>query len=161
MVSKDISTHGSQTSSPVASNVWPLMEFSHPLILSRLEFLKAAFWALLFFWFSSMISLTVENSPFLFADDSTLCRTICHPSFQQAAAYSLSADLDKITSWSNTWSMSFNPDKSHYVSPKGPFGAPPSTFSTILWKDLVNQKSASFFQHPSLLPAYQTHLQIP
>jgi len=41
MVSKTISTHGSQTSSPVAVNVWPKMEFFHPLFLSRLEFLKA------------------------------------------------------------------------------------------------------------------------
>ena len=63
-------SHDSQTSSPVAVNVWPLMEFSHPLFLSRLEFLKAVFWALYFFWFSSMISL--ENSLYLFADDSKL-----------------------------------------------------------------------------------------
>ena len=35
VVSKDISTHGSQTSSPVAAKVWPLIEFSHPLFLSR------------------------------------------------------------------------------------------------------------------------------
>ncbi len=32
------------------------MEYSHPLFLSRLEFLKASFWALFFFRFSSMIS---------------------------------------------------------------------------------------------------------
>ena len=35
------------------------MEFFHPLFLSRLEFLKVAFWALFFFWFSSMISPTL------------------------------------------------------------------------------------------------------
>jgi len=29
-VSKGISTHGSQTSSPVAANVWPFMEFTRP-----------------------------------------------------------------------------------------------------------------------------------
>ena len=70
------------------------MEFSHPLFLSRLEFLKAAFWALFFFWFSSMISPTVWKNPlYLFADDSTLCHTICHPSDRQAAASSLNADL--------------------------------------------------------------------
>ena len=57
MVSKAISTHGSQISSPVTA-VWPLMEFSHPLFLSRLEFLKAVFWALCIFWLSSMIYLT-------------------------------------------------------------------------------------------------------
>ena len=48
MVSKDISTHGSKTSSPVAVNVWSSMEFFHPLFLSRLEFLKVVFWALFF-----------------------------------------------------------------------------------------------------------------
>ena len=56
MISKDISTHDSRTSSPVAVNVWLLMEFSHLIFLSRLEFLKSVFWSLLFFWFSSMIS---------------------------------------------------------------------------------------------------------
>ena len=59
MVSKAISTHGSQTSSPVAVNMWPLMEFFHPLFLLRLQFLEVAFWALFFFWFSSMISPTL------------------------------------------------------------------------------------------------------
>ena len=48
MVSKAISTHGSQTFSPVTANVQHLMEFFHPLFLSRLEFLKAVFWALFF-----------------------------------------------------------------------------------------------------------------
>ena len=137
MVSKAISTLGSQTSSPVAVNVWPLMEFSHSLFLSRLEFLKAVFWALLFFWVSlKYLSDSLENPLYLFADDSTLYRTICQPSDRQATPSSLSADLDNITSWSNTWNMSFNPDKSHshYVSPNGPFETPPSTFSTILWK---------------------------
>ena len=32
------------------------------------------------------------------------------------AAFSLSADLGKITSWSNKWNMSFNPDKSHTLT---------------------------------------------
>ena len=59
MVLKAISTHSSQTSSPVAVNAWFLLEFSHLLFLSRLEFLKAVFWALFFFWFSSMISPTL------------------------------------------------------------------------------------------------------
>ena len=34
-------------------------KFSHPLFLSRLEFLKAVFCTLFFFWFSSMISPTL------------------------------------------------------------------------------------------------------
>ena len=65
MVSKAISTHGSQTSSPVVVNVWPSMEFSHPLFLSRLEFLKAVFSALFFFWFSSVISPTLWKILFI------------------------------------------------------------------------------------------------
>ena len=59
-----------------------------------------------------------------------------------SSLFTPTADIDKITSWSNTWNMFFNPDlisRSHYVSPKGPFRNvsrenPPSTFSTILWK---------------------------
>ena len=72
--------------------------------------------ALFFFWFPSTIYLTLENPLHLFADDSTLYRTICHPSVWQATASSLFADLDKITNWSNTWNMSFNPDKSHTLT---------------------------------------------
>jgi len=67
----------------------------------------------LFLVFIDDLSDSLENPLYLFADDSTLCRTMCHPSDRQAAASSLSADLDKIISWSNTWNMSFNPDKSH------------------------------------------------
>uniref|UniRef100_A0A8C4NM24 UTP--glucose-1-phosphate uridylyltransferase n=1 Tax=Eptatretus burgeri TaxID=7764 RepID=A0A8C4NM24_EPTBU len=55
-----------------------------------------------------MISPTLKNTLYLLADDFTHCCTICHLSCQQAAASSLSADLDKITSWSNTWNMSFS-----------------------------------------------------
>ena len=63
-----------------------------------------------------------------------LCRTICHLSDWQAAPSSLSANLDKITNWYNTWNMSFTPDKSHtptmslqkdHLEPPNP---PPSTF---------------------------------
>ena len=70
----------------------------------------------LFLVFINGVSDSLENPLYLFADDSTLCQTISHPSDWQAAASSLSADLDKITSWSNTWNMSFNPDKSHTLT---------------------------------------------
>ena len=70
----------------------------------------------LFLVFINDLSDSLENPLCLFADDSTLYRTICHPSDQQAAASSLTADLDKITSWSNKWNMSFNPDKSHTLT---------------------------------------------
>ena len=115
MVSKAISTHGLRTCSPVAVNAWLLTEFSHALFLSRLEFLEAVFWALCFFWFSSRIFLTLWKILYLLADDSTLCFTIPHPSDWQTADSSLSANLDELKSWLNTWNMntSFNPDISH------------------------------------------------
>ena len=53
------------------------------------------------------LSDSLENPLYLFADDSTLCRNICHPSDRQTAASSLTADLDKITNWSNTWTLTF------------------------------------------------------
>ena len=65
MESKAISLHGSWTSSPITVNTWLLMEFSHLLFLSRLELLKAVFWALSFFWFSSMISPTLWKILFI------------------------------------------------------------------------------------------------
>ena len=70
----------------------------------------------LFLFFINDLSDSLDNPVCLYADDSTLCHTICHPSDRQAAASSLSADLHKITNWSNTWNMSFNPDKSHTLS---------------------------------------------
>ena len=64
-----------------------------------------------------MIALTLENPLYLFADDSTFGCDVLHPSGRQAAASSLSSDIEKkITSWSNTWNMSFNPDKSHTLT---------------------------------------------
>ena len=53
-------------------------------------------------------------------------RVKVHPTDRQAAASSPSADVDKITRWSNTWNMSFKPEKSHShnVSLKGPSGTP-------------------------------------
>ena len=87
--------------------------------------------AVLFLIFINDLYVSLENPLYLFADDSTLCHTICHPSDRQAAASSLTADLDKITNWSNTWNMSFNPEKSHTltVSAKGPFGKTPHILS--------------------------------
>ena len=71
---------------------------------------------MLFLVFINFLSDSLENPLYVFYDDSTLCRTISHPSEWQAAASPLSADLDKITSWSNMWNMSFNPDKSHTLT---------------------------------------------
>ena len=40
-----------------------------------------------FLGFINDLSDSLKNPPYLFADDSTLCRTICHPSDRQAAAF--------------------------------------------------------------------------
>ena len=84
-----------QTSSAVAANVWPLMEFPHPRFLSRLEFLKAVFCAFLFLVFINDLSDSRKSSIALLMTPHSACPPICHRSQQQAAASSLSADLDK------------------------------------------------------------------
>ena len=55
----------------------------------------------LFLVFINDLSDSLENPLYPFSDDSTVCHTICHPSVWKAAASLLSADLDKITNWSN------------------------------------------------------------
>ena len=89
----------------------------------------------LFLVFINNLSDSLENPLYLFADDSTLCRTIGHPSDRQAASSSLTADLDKITNWSNTWNMSFNPDKSH-------------TLTMSLRKDHLENSPIHFLNNP-------------
>ena len=84
--------------------------------------------------FINDLSDCLENPLYLFSDESTLCRDIPHPSDRQALASSLSSDLEKkkITSWSNTWKMSFYSDKSHtltFLSSKGPSCKPSDLFS--------------------------------
>jgi len=59
---------------------------------------------------------SLENPQYRLADDSILYHDILHPSDRQAAATSFSSDIDKITSFSNTWNMSFNPGKSHTLT---------------------------------------------
>ena len=85
--------------------------------------------------FINDLSDSLENPLYLFADDSILCRIICHPSEWQAAASSLTADLCKITNWSNMWNMSFNPDKSH-------------TLTVSLRKDCLETPSIYFHNNP-------------
>ena len=57
---------------------------------------------IVFIIFINDLTDSPENPPHLFADDSTLCCDISHPSAGQAAASPLTSDLDKITNWSNT-----------------------------------------------------------
>ena len=100
------------TQSPLMAHRLPLlsqsmhgsMEFSHLLFSSRLGFIKAVFLALCFFWFSMMsqIPWKILFISLLMTPPSAVPG---HPSDQQSAASSLSADLDKIKTWSNTWNV--------------------------------------------------------
>ena len=102
MVSKAISTHGSETSSQ--STCGPKWS---SFILSSCPGWSSSRQCSGPCSFSGFhLSDSLENPLYLFADESTLCRPICHPSDWQAAASLLSADLDKITNWYNTWNMS-------------------------------------------------------
>ena len=56
----------------------------------------------IFLIFINYLSYSLRNPPYRFANDSTLCHDIPHPSGRQAAASSLSSELDRFTSWSNT-----------------------------------------------------------
>ena len=93
----------------------------------------------LFLVFINDLSDSLENALYLFADDSTLCRTIGHPSDWQAAASSLSADLGKITNWANTWNMSSNP----FVSVPHRFVLPTSSCTKKISLHLLKYKTMS------------------
>ena len=66
---------------------------------------------------------------------------------RQSLTSSLSSDLDKITSQSNTWNMSFNPDKSHTVtlslSKRSVWRTLPSTSLKTPWRRSVSNFWAS------------------
>ena len=120
-------------SSTLVANVQLSTESFLLLSLSRRECRKAMLSAPsylhhLFLIFINDLSDSLENPLYLFADDSTINFDIPQPFDRQAATTSTSSALDKITNWSNTWNMSFNPDKSHSLthslSPKGPYHKP-------------------------------------
>ena len=108
LVSKAISTLGLQTCSPVTVNMWPFMGFSYPLFLSRLEFRKSVFWALSFSGFHQWTLWKILFISLPMTPPSAVPSVIPQISKQQPLN---NVDLDKITSWSTTWNMSFNPDK--------------------------------------------------
>jgi len=118
--------HGSLTSCTAVVSVWLSTGSSHLLSLSRWECPMAGSFAQSCSSSSSMIELWFPRdiaNPF--SDDSTLCRVISYPWDRQAAAASLSADLERIRNWSNTWNLSFNQQQirhTHPLSPKGPSG---------------------------------------
>ena len=100
---KSISTHGSQTSSPVTVNGVALNGvLSAPLPVQAGVPQGSVLGPLLFLVFINDLSDSLENPLYFFADESTLCHTICLPSDWQAAASTLSTDLGNITNWSNT-----------------------------------------------------------
>ena len=103
----------------------------------------------LFLIFINDPSDSLENPLYLSADDSTLCLDIPHLSYGQAAPSSLSLDLDKITRRSNTWNMSFNPDKSHTltISPQKDHPAnPPIYFLNNPLEEVQSQNPGSPYQ---------------
>ena len=112
LASKLNSTHGLLTSSTLVDNMWLSTESVHLLSLLRLEYPQdSVLGPVLFLIFINDLSDSLENLFHLFADDSNLVLQI-----DKVVASSLSSDLDKITRWSNTWNMSFNPDKSHTLA---------------------------------------------
>ena len=114
MASKVNSTHDLLTYYTLVANLWLSMESFQRLSLSRLKCPQGLFWVQSYSSCSSTISLTFENPLQLFADDSTLCRDIPHPSYRQAAASSPSSDLDK--SQAGQTLMPFNSDKSRTLT---------------------------------------------
>ena len=96
MVSKAIAIHGSQTSSPVAAflscrshRVALNGVLSSPLPVQAGVPQSSALGRVLFLVVINDLSDSLKNPLYLFADDSTLCRTICHPSDRQATASAL------------------------------------------------------------------------
>ena len=168
MVFKAISTHGSQTSSPVAVNVWPKMEFFHPLFLSRLEFLKAAFWPLFFFWFSSMISKTLLKILFisLLMTPLSAIPSVIPQTGKQQLLPSLQIWVKSQTGPTRGTYLSIwtNLTLSRCLSERTIWKTPPSTFSTILWKKSflssfwVSLSAIIFPGKPHFLPGLQSQL---
>ena len=88
---------------------------------------------------------SLENPLYLFADNSTLCHDISHPSERQAAASSLSSDLDKKSQTGQTLgtclSILRNLTHSFYLSKRTVPQTFPSTFSTTLSKRFIHPNS--------------------
>ena len=82
-----------------------------------------------------MISLTLlENPLYLFADDYMLCHEIPPPSDRHAANF---------FNRSNTWNMSFNPEKSHTLTHslrKDRSASPPIYFLNNCLKEVQSLK---------------------
>ena len=134
LMSKANSTHGFLTSSCLVANVWLSTASFLPLCLSKLECSKAVLSApVLLLIFINNLSDSLENPLYLFADNSTPCRDIPHPSDRQATASSLSSDLEKTSQTGQTLgiclSILTNLTISLFLSPKRPFGKPHSLLS--------------------------------
>ena len=66
---------------------------------------------LLFLLYTSDLSNELENKLVQYADDSTLVITIPSPDVREAAAQSLSRDLERISCWCEQWGMKLNSKK--------------------------------------------------
>ena len=114
------------------------MEFFHPLFLSRLEFLKAAFWALFFFWFSSTISPTLWKILFisLLMTPHSAIPSVIPQTGKQQLLRSLQIWIKSQTGTTRGTCLLIvtNLTLSLCLSERTVWKNPPSTLSTILWK---------------------------
>ena len=116
--------------------------FIPPPFLSRLEFLEVAFWALFFFWFSSMISPTLWKILFisLLMTPPSVVPSVIPQTGKQQLLRSLQIWVKSQTgpTCGTCLSIRTNLTLSLFLSERTVWKSPPppSTFSTILWVSL-------------------------
>ena len=139
------------------------MEFFHPLFLSRLEFLKVAFWALFFFWFSSMISPTLWK--ILFISLLMTLPSVVPSAIPQSGNQQLlrSMQIWVISQTNPTHgtclSIRTNLTLSLCLSERTVWESPPSSFSKICWKKSFHSsfwvsRSAMIFSGKATFPTW-------
>eukprot|EP00732_Lithocolla_globosa_P000417 Lithocolla_globosa_v1_NODE_127_length_6020_cov_51.448114.p1 type:complete len:867 gc:universal NODE_127_length_6020_cov_51.448114:3658-1058(-) len=102
----------------------------------------------LFIVFIDDIVGTVENNLEMFADDTTLHKTVENSFLRCQVAYSLQSDLDKIEKWANTWLVSYNATKTEVLTisrKKDVLAFPPSRWHPPYAADLLLHPTLTFF----------------
>uniref|UniRef100_A0A8C4WQT9 Reverse transcriptase domain-containing protein n=1 Tax=Eptatretus burgeri TaxID=7764 RepID=A0A8C4WQT9_EPTBU len=90
--------------------------FSSPLLVKAGVSHGSVLSLVLFLIFINDLSKSLESLLYLSADEFTLCTDTPHPSDRQAAASSLSSDLDKDHKMAKHLTMSFTPAKYHTLT---------------------------------------------